>query len=1095
MTNFLVNWSNIWEQVKDFFVWGPRFKLVLLIMCGVFLLAIVGLTLKEVFAPRKIAVDDDSATEIDTLSMVDELADAMTEEKIAEMLANPAPVSTPANIPANVPEGYAVEYVDGKPVYYSYSYSFTAKLAQASEETKEYYNRIKNCILSYGAKPRMSWANESFYLGRNTYVKFGIRGKTLSTYLALNTEEFVDTKYIFENEGDVKKYEAVPMRVRVKSNRGAKWACELVAILFEKLGIAQKETEAQDFRPAYRTTEDLLADGLIKKVQTDSLPAFTVVDDDFTTDEERLDRMLAALDNNADALAAQIIADRDASPVVEVAKAVDNAADNQVEELLNVSPAMEEAAATETVAEEVAETVAPATEPEFEIETVDGKQIYWLYSYSFTAKLHQASNETKDYYNQIKNRILAYGAKSRMSWPNESFYIGRTTYVKFGIRGKTLSVYLALRPADYENTKYIYEDASDVKKYETVPMRLRVKSNRGAKWACELIDILFANLGRTLGELAPQDYRLPYETTKVLLDRGLVKKVQTDKLPNFSEMAAEEQPVAETPVQVEESAPVEEEVAETVAETVEPATEPEFEIETVEGKQIYWLYSYSFTAKLHQASDETKDYYNQIKNRILAYGAKSRMSWPNESFYIGRTTYVKFGIRGKTLSVYLALNPADYENTKYIYEDASDVKKYEGVPMRLRVKSNRGAKWACELIDILFANLGRALAEQPEANYRLPYETTKVLLDRGLVKKVQTDKLPNFSEMTAEEPVPVEEVAATEAVAPAEPITEPKFEIETVEGKQIYWLYSYSFTAKLHQASNETKDYYNQIKNRILAYGAKSRMSWPNESFYIGSTTYVKFGIRGKTLSVYLALNPADYENTKYIYEDASDVKKYEAVPMRLRVKSNRGAKWACELIDILFANLGRTLGELTPQDYRLPYETTKVLLDRGLVKKVQTDKLPNFAAMEKSVEEQPVAEAVERVEPVEETVTETTPVEAVAEATETVEPVAVEPVAEPPVVEAVEEVAVTEAEEIVEEPTEAPAMEEPITEEPVAVELKEEPEQESVAEESEEEPVAEENEQEPVAEENEEDLEQDSEDFVSTRRAMRLKRKNRGKR
>ncbi|MBR2616772.1 MAG: hypothetical protein IKC56_00860, partial [Clostridia bacterium] len=411
MTNFLVNWSNIWEQVKDFFVWGPRFKLVLLIMCGVFLLCVLALTLKEAFAPRKIAVGEDySATEIDTLSMVDELADAMTEEKIAEMLANPTPVSTPANIPANVPEGYAVEYVDGKPVYYSYSYSFTAKLAQASEETKEYYNRIKNCILSYGAKPRMSWANESFYLGRNTYVKFGIRGKTLSTYLALNTEEFVDTKYIFENEGDVKKYEAVPMRVRVKSNRGAKWACELVAILFEKLGIAQKETEAQDFRPAYRTTEDLLADGLIKKVQTDSLPAFTVVDEDFTTDEERLDRMISALDHNADALAAQIIEDRLATTVIEVAKAVDNAADNEVEELLNVAPAMEEAAATEI-----------ATEPEFEIETVDGKQIYWLYSYSFTAKLHQASEETKDYYNQIKNRILAYGAKSRMSWPNEAF--------------------------------------------------------------------------------------------------------------------------------------------------------------------------------------------------------------------------------------------------------------------------------------------------------------------------------------------------------------------------------------------------------------------------------------------------------------------------------------------------------------------------------------------------------------------------------------------------------------------------------------------------------------------------------------------------
>jgi len=592
---------------------------------------------------------------------------------------------------------------------------------------------------------------------------------------------------------------------------------------------------------------------------------------------------------------------------------------------------------------------------------------------------------------------------------------------------------------------------------------------------------------------------LPYETTKVLLERGLVKKVQTDKLPNFAEMTAEEQPVAET--ETVEPAPVVEEVAE----TVEPATEPEFEIETVEGKQIYWLYSYSFTAKLHQASEETKDYYNQIKNRILAYGAKSRMSWPNESFYIGRTTYVKFGIRGKTLSVYLALNPADYENTKYIYEDASDVKKYEAVPMRLRVKSNRGAKWACELIDILFANLGRALGDIAPVDYRLPYETTKVLLERGLVKKVQTDKLPNFAEMTAEETAATETPVQVEESAPVvetvtEPATEPEFEIETVEGKQIYWLYSYSFTAKLHQASDETKDYYNQIKNRILAYGAKSRMSWPNESFYIGRTTYVKFGIRGKTLSVYLALNPADYENTKYIYEDASDVKKYEAVPMRLRVKSNRGAKWACELIDILFANLGRALAEQPEANYRLPYRTTKYLLEKGLVKKVQTDKLPNFAAMEKSVEisaeetpaDPPTMEtAIEEVAVTEEPIVETVVEEPVMEeGVEPAEEIVEEPaeVQEPIAEEATEEIAeAEEPEEIAEQPAETEdTVEEPKAEEPVAVELKEEPEQEFVAEESKEESVA---------EESEEDLEQDSEEFVSTRRAMRLKRKNRGRR
>ena len=227
MTNFLVNWSNLWQQVEDFFVWGPRFKLVLLIMCGVFLLAIVGLTLKEAFAPRKISTAEGSLdTEIDSLSMVDALADELAAEKMEEILASPRREVLAGD--------YEMEYVDGKPVYWMYSYSFTAKLARATDETKEYYNRIKNEILAYGVKPRMSWANESFYFGRNTYVKFGIRGKTLSTYLALDPAEFENTKYIFTDVSGLVKYKNYPMRVKVSSDRQVKWTKELIAQILEK---------------------------------------------------------------------------------------------------------------------------------------------------------------------------------------------------------------------------------------------------------------------------------------------------------------------------------------------------------------------------------------------------------------------------------------------------------------------------------------------------------------------------------------------------------------------------------------------------------------------------------------------------------------------------------------------------------------------------------------------------------------------------------------------------------------------------------------------------------------------------------------------
>ena len=59
---------------------------------------------------------------------------------------------------------------------------------------------------------------------------------------------------------------------------------------------------------------------------------------------------------------------------------------------------------------------------------------------------------------------------------------------------------------------------------------------------------------------------------------------------------------------------------------------------------------------------------------------------------------VKFAIKGKTLNAYLGLDPKEYEDTKYVFSDVSNVKKYTGYPMRVRVSSARQVKWVKELI-------------------------------------------------------------------------------------------------------------------------------------------------------------------------------------------------------------------------------------------------------------------------------------------------------------------------------------------------------------------------------------------------------------
>ncbi len=154
--------------------------------------------------------------------------------------------------------------VNGEKIYITYNRSFTAKLIQSSDEVKERYATIKTALMEYGAKSRMSWVNESFYTGRITVAKFGIRGKTLSLYLALNPKEYEETKYIYDNMGEVKKYEQTPMRMKIRSNRSVKWAKELIVEMMTKLGKEKKEIEPFVFNEPFKTTEELVYDRLIK---------------------------------------------------------------------------------------------------------------------------------------------------------------------------------------------------------------------------------------------------------------------------------------------------------------------------------------------------------------------------------------------------------------------------------------------------------------------------------------------------------------------------------------------------------------------------------------------------------------------------------------------------------------------------------------------------------------------------------------------------------------------------------------------------------------------------------------------------------------
>lgn len=151
---------------------------------------------------------------------------------------------------------------------------------------------------------------------------------------------------------------------------------------------------------------------------------------------------------------------------------------------------------------------------------------------------------------------------------------------------------------------------------------------------------------------------------------------------------------------------------------------------------IEYKYRRSFMSKLIQSSDNTKDYYSDIKNKLLSYkNMRARASWSYESFNSGRSKIAKINIKGKTLVLYLALDPAEYANTKYHIKDMSSKTKYASVPVMVRVKSPRGAKFAIELIEQVAEKKG--LVADPKFSkekYKIKYKSTEKLIEEGLIK-------------------------------------------------------------------------------------------------------------------------------------------------------------------------------------------------------------------------------------------------------------------------------------------------------------------------------------------------------------------------
>ncbi len=149
----------------------------------------------------------------------------------------------------------------------------------------------------------------------------------------------------------------------------------------------------------------------------------------------------------------------------------------------------------------------------------------------------------------------------------------------------------------------------------------------------------------------------------------------------------------------------------------------------------------TYECKISMLSDDVKKYYDTLRNRLLSYDFKCSQTKTCEKFKVKRDTVAILKVIGKQVSLYLALNPSDFVDTKYKGKDLSEKVSYKATPFQYKTKTERKTNWAVELIDMLAKKYG--FEQNPNAKDEkfaraIPSMTEEELIEKGYLIKTET---------------------------------------------------------------------------------------------------------------------------------------------------------------------------------------------------------------------------------------------------------------------------------------------------------------------------------------------------------------------
>ena len=149
--------------------------------------------------------------------------------------------------------------------------------------------------------------------------------------------------------------------------------------------------------------------------------------------------------------------------------------------------------------------------------------------------------------------------------------------------------------------------------------------------------------------------------------------------------------------------------------------------------------------------------------------------------------------------------------------------------------------------------------------------------------------------------------------------------------------YTKSFLAKVYLSQKDLKEAYCSLFNALASYaGVTTKTAFSCVTFSVKRKPLAMITLTGKSLNLYLALEPSRHATGRYRLTDVSTKKRFARVPAKYRVRTHGGLRFALKLIEEAAAELAlekrqEVLPPVTPKDF--PTTSIRELISRGLIR------------------------------------------------------------------------------------------------------------------------------------------------------------------